>query len=84
MGVEVSGFGVQSQELMSRVEDLEFKVWGLGVASGLGSTVYRLGSASMDTSFRALCGRLKFTVRRHKYNTYSLFGVEGLPREGAS
>ena len=27
----------------------------------------------VDPSFRALSGRLKFTVRRHKFNKYSLY-----------
>ena len=33
-----------------------------------------------DTSFRALSGRLKFTVRRHKFNkdSLSVAGVVGL------
>ena len=30
----------------------------------------------VDPSFRALSGRLKFTVRRHKFNTDSLFWLD--------
>ena len=37
--------------------------------------------------FRALSGRLKFTVRRHTFNKYSLFGTgaraRGVSRRGA-
>ena len=43
--------------------------------------VHRVSSSLLgpvDFSFRALSGRLKFTVRRHKLNKDSLFRVEGL------
>ena len=36
------------------------------------------GLGPVDPSFRALSGRLKFTVRRHKFNTDSFScGVQG-------
>ena len=36
----------------------------------------------VDPSFRALSGRLKFTVRRHKFNKDSLSRARGLTRSG--
>ena len=36
----------------------------------------------VDPSFRALSGRLKFTVRRHKFNEDSL--LSGYPRAGTA
>ena len=39
----------------------------------------------VDPSFRALSGRLKFTVRRHKFNKDSLFLMtSGLARKGSA
>ena len=37
----------------------------------------QVSSSLLGPSFRALSGRLKFTVRRHKFNTYSLSGAAG-------
>ena len=54
-----------------------FLFWGVGFY-----IVYRQSLLGpVDPSFRALSGRLKFTVRRHKSNQYYLplgVGVEGV------
>jgi hypothetical protein len=51
---------------------------GLGLSLFLlNRRVVRLGP--VDPLFRALAGRLKFTVRRHKFNTDSL-SLKGIKR----
>jgi len=46
-------------------------VWGQVVVTDAASAL----PAPVDPSFRALSGRLKFTVRRHKFNKDSLLQV---------
>ena len=56
-------------------ESLEVSIWGLG--SRISGFVSRVDWSSLlgpvDPSSRALAGRLKLTVRRHKFNKESLY-----------
>ena len=75
-GFRVQGSGYRIQGAGCRVHGSRFMVLG----SGIGIWGLELGGiARLDPvvpSFRALSGRLKFMVRRHKFNKDSLACVQ--------
>jgi len=73
-------------DVCSQGEDSADEMWDQGMSKPWGDTslfvsyrfyiVYRQSPLGpVDPSFRALSGRLKFMVRRHKFNKDSLFSL---------
>jgi hypothetical protein len=62
-------------EMVSRVTELVSPSCSLFVADRLYIVHRRISLGSVHLSFRALCGRLKLTVRRHEFNEDSLSAV---------